>query len=141
MVTAAWRGRDVCLGPRQGNGGTEAINHWPVVERKESSWDVSLPGRRAGAFASPMLASVNKRPTSESPVLLKATLASVWSFHGHSDANSRAVPQGGTNRRKPSLYLLEDRSTGGGTTGCKQAMAAAHRVRRPFFGRGPRILL
>lgn len=65
---------------------TEAINHLPAAEGKGSSWDVNLPGSRAGqslpAFASPMLASVNKKPTSESLVLLKATLASAWSSHG-----------------------------------------------------------
>lgn len=79
---------------------------------------MTLPGRSAGqslpAFASPVLASVNKRPTSESLVLLKATLASVWFLHGHSDAHGWAVPRDGTNRREPSLYLLEDRSTGRG---------------------------
>lgn len=70
IVTAAWTGRDACLGPRKGNRGTEAINHLPVAEGKESLWAVSLSGCRAGqyfpAFVSHVLASVDKRPTPKS---------------------------------------------------------------------------
>lgn len=50
-----------------------------------------------------MLARVDKRPTSQSLVLLKASLVSVWSLHGHRDAHSQAVPRDGAKRQEPSL--------------------------------------